>query len=88
LDRRRFSFKFKPPPAGTHIIDVKLFINGKRKLHVTGKNIRRVTIKKLPQKKFKVRIVQTQDKGNVVTSTRTYHGCKKSRPRTHVHHGR
>jgi hypothetical protein len=30
--------------------------------------------------------VQTQDKGDVVTSTRTYHGCKKSGPKTHTHH--
>lgn len=85
LDRRRFTFKFKPPPAGTHIVDVKLFINGKRKVHLKGKNIRRVIIKKLPKKKFKVRIVQTQDRGDVVTSTRRYHGCKKSKPKTHVH---
>lgn len=85
LDRRKFTFKPKHRPNG-HLVDIKVLINGKLKVHRTGANLTKVTIKKLPKKKFKVTIVGTQDNGDVVTSTRTYRGCKKSKPKTHVHH--
>jgi hypothetical protein len=41
-----------------------------------------VTLRRLPKRKFKVRIVATQSGGSKLISTRTYHGCRKSRPHT------
>ena len=84
-NRRNYTFKPKHPP-GTHIVDVKVFINGKLKVHLTGNDLGPVKINPLPTTgKFRVKVVATQDNGDVVTSTRTYHGCKKTKPRTHVH---
>lgn len=80
-DRRKFSFRLHHA-RGARVVKVKVFVNGKRKLVRRGRNIRRVTIKRLPRKKFTVRVVSTQSTGARLISTRTYRGCKKGRPRT------
>jgi hypothetical protein len=59
-----------------------VFVNGKRRLSLRGKDIRRVTLTRLPQTKFVVKVVATQNTGSRLISTRTYTGCKKSRPHT------
>ena len=41
---------------------------------------------RLPKKRFVVRVVATQNTGSQLISTRVYHGCKKTRPRTRAHH--
>lgn len=81
-DRRKFSFRLHHA-RGARVVKVQVFVNGKRKLTRRGRNIRRLTIKRLPRKKFKVTVVSTQSTGARLISTRTYRGCKKSRPRTH-----
>jgi hypothetical protein len=81
VDRRKFSFKLHHAKRA-RVVRVAVYVNGKRKLRRHGHNIRRVTLKRLPKKKFKVRIVATQSSGAKLISTRTYHGCKKSRPKT------
>jgi hypothetical protein len=86
-DRRKFSFKLHHAPHA-RVVRVAVFVNGKRKLQRRGRDIRRVTLRRLPRGSFKVKIVATQSTGSTLTSTRTYRGCKKSRPRTRAHHNR
>ena len=86
VDRRKFTFKLHHARR-SRVVDVVVYVNGKRRLHRRGRNITRVTLKRLPKKRFKVRIVATQSRGSKLISTRTYRGCKKSRPTTR-HRGR
>jgi hypothetical protein len=81
VDRRRFSFKLHRPKH-TRIVRVEAFVNGKRKLRVKGKDVRRVSIAALPKKRFVVRIHAFHSNGTEVISTRVYKGCKKSKPTT------
>ena len=81
VDRRRFSFKLHRPKH-TRIVRVEGYVNGKRKLRVRGKDVRRVALKALPKKRFVVRIHAFHSNGTEIVSTRVYKGCKKSRPRT------
>jgi len=85
VDRRRFSFRFHRARRA-RVVRVDVFVNGKRVLHRRGHDIRRITIARLPQKRFVVRIVATQSSGSKVISTRVYSGCRKGRPHTRVHH--
>jgi hypothetical protein len=89
VDRRNFGFTLHHGRHAT-VVRVDVFVNGKRVLTRRGHDIKRVTIHRLPQGRFVVKIVATQSTGSTLTSTRTYHGCKKSKPRTraHHHHGR
>ena len=52
----------------------------------SGHSIRRLTIRRLPRGRFVVDIVATRSNGTRLVSTRTYHGCAKSRP--HLRLGR
>ncbi|MEA2399159.1 MAG: cellobiose phosphorylase, partial [Thermoleophilaceae bacterium] len=87
VDRRRFSFKLHHA-RHARVVRVDLFVNGKRKLHRRGHDIRRIAIARLPQKRFTIRIVATQSSGSQLISTRRYNGCRKSRPHTRAHHHR
>jgi hypothetical protein len=87
VDKRRFSFKIHQPPR-QRIVNVQVFINGKRRYSKRGTKISRITIKKLPASgRYKVRIVALTNRGNRVISTRTYKNCKKGRPTTRVDRG-
>jgi CSLREA domain-containing protein len=85
VDKRKFKFRVHHA-RGTKIVDIKVFINGKRRKHVKGKNLKSVTITKLPQGTFKVRIDALQNRGGKLVSRRTYKGCTKSRPKTQRAH--
>jgi hypothetical protein len=87
VDRRKFSFRLHHGP-GAHVVRVEVFVNGKRTLRRRGRNIRRVTVKRLPRKRFTLRIVATQTGGSKLISTRRYRGCRKGRPTTRAHHHR
>jgi hypothetical protein len=87
VDRRKFSFKLHRYRRA-RIVRVRAYVNGKRTVNRRGRDIRRVTIRRLPQGTFTVKIVSTQSTGSQLVSTRTYRGCKKSRPRTRGHHRR
>ncbi len=82
VDRRKFTFRLHHPRR-VRITAVRVFVNGKRRVARHGHNIKRVTLRRLPRKTFRVRVVTTYSNGRKRTSTRTYRGCKKSRPRTH-----
>ena len=85
VDTRKFSFKLHHA-VGARVVKVAVFVNGKRRLRLSGKALTRVTLRKLPKKRFVVRVVATQNTGSQLISTRVYHGCKKTRPRTRAHH--
>ena len=80
VDTRKFSFRLRNP-RGRKATRVDVFINGKRKKVFRGKAIKRVSIKRLPKRRFVVRIVVTQDNGAKRATKRTYKGCKKGRVR-------
>jgi hypothetical protein len=86
VDRRKFSFKLHHAP-GHPVVEVDIFINNRFTRVVTGRNIKKLTLTRLPIGKFKVRLVATQDSGSQLISQRTYKGCRKSRPTTR-HGGR
>ena len=67
---------------GTRVVRVEAFANGKRRLRQTGRDIKRITLKKLKRGgTLKIRIVSTHNTGAKVVSTRTWKGCKKGKPR-------
>src|SRR4051794_39734430 len=80
VDRR--SFRFKLNAGRSRVTKVEVFVNGVRKVVKRGRNIRFVTLRKLPRKRFVVRVVTTLANGSKRDSVRVYSGCKKSRPRT------
>jgi hypothetical protein len=82
---RRRSVRFKLHHArGARVVRVEAYVNGKRKLRRRGHDIRSIVLRKLPLKRFVVRIVSTHSTGSQLISTRTFKGCKrKTRPRTH-----
>jgi hypothetical protein len=84
LDRRRFTFHLHHG-AGATVVRVSVFVNGKRRVHTSGTDIKTVTLKRLPQKKFRVRVVSLHSNGSSLISTRTYKGCTKSKPKTRRH---
>jgi hypothetical protein len=84
-DRRKFTFALHHARRA-RVIRVDVFVNGKLKLTRRGHNLRRVALSRLPRGKFEVKIVARQSTGSTLTSTRTYRGCKKSRPSTRAHH--
>jgi hypothetical protein len=81
VDRRRFTFKLHRPKH-TRIVRVEAFVNGKRRLRIKGKDIRRIALRELPKKRFVVRIRVVHSSGSEVISTRVYKGCKQSKPTT------
>ena len=81
VDKRGFVFRFHRS-RGARVVAVQVFVNGKRRVLRRGHDIKRVRIKALPRRSFTVRVVTTFSNGSSRASTRTYKGCKKSKPRT------
>jgi hypothetical protein len=84
VDRRKFSFRLHQPKHG-RVTRVTVYVNGKRVLSRHGHRISHIKLTRLPKGLFQVKIVARNSRHETVTSVRTYRGCKKSRPRTHVH---
>jgi alpha-glucosidase (family GH31 glycosyl hydrolase) len=87
VDRRKFAFRIHQPRRG-RIVRVDVYVSGKRKKVVHGRRVTRVALKRLPQGRFTVRIVARSSSGRRTVSVRRYRGCRKGKPRTHVHHRR
>ncbi len=85
VDTRKFSFRLHHA-VGAKVVKAVIYVNGKRRLSLKGKGITRVTLSKLPKKRFVVRVVATQNTGSQLISTRVYHGCKKTKPHTRARH--
>ncbi|MEA2470908.1 MAG: hypothetical protein QOE38_1907, partial [Thermoleophilaceae bacterium] len=83
VDRRRFTFKIHQPRHG-RVTRVTVFVNGKRVLRLHRHRITKITIPRLPIGLFQVKIVAVNTTHETVTSVRTYRGCKKGQPTTHV----
>jgi pimeloyl-ACP methyl ester carboxylesterase len=67
---------------GTRIVGVEAFVNGRRALRRSGRDIERVELDGLPRSgKMSVRIVATHSTGSRVVSSRTWRGCAKGKPR-------
>jgi hypothetical protein len=86
VDRRGFKFGLHHA-RGQRVVRIVVFINGKVRKRKTGRNLKTISIKPLPQGRFTVRIVATHSGGSQLISKRNYVGCKKGRPRTR-HGGR
>ncbi|HEX8646641.1 MAG TPA: MBL fold metallo-hydrolase [Thermoleophilaceae bacterium] len=80
---RKSAFKLHRVP-GTRITRAEVFVNGKRALVRTGRDLRRLSVALPATGRLKVRIVATHTSGARVISTRTYDGCTKSKPVTRV----
>jgi predicted esterase len=70
---------------GGRAVRVVAFVNGKRKVRRRGHSIRSVTLRRLPHKRFRVKIVTTLSSGTTRISTRTFRGCRRTKPKTRVH---
>lgn len=71
---------------GTRIVSVVAYVNGKRKLSRSGHDVKSIVLRGLPRKRFVVTIVATRKGGAQLVSTRTFSGCRKTRPRTRHGH--
>ena len=80
-----YRFSLDSARGDTNGQNVTAYVNGKRVLRRHGHRITRITLKRLPKGLFQVKIVARNSKHETVTSVRTYRGCKKGRPTTHVH---
>ena len=87
VDTRKFTFKLHHA-RGAQIVRVAVYVDGKRILDRRGHNIVSVTIFRLPQRVFHLKVVSTQSSGSRIVSTRTYRGCRKGRPTSRAHHHR
>ncbi len=85
-DRRSFTFRLHH--GRTPVVDVRVFVNGRLRVHHRGRNLKRVTLPRLPRKRFTVEVIATQRDGAQLVSQRTYSGCTKTRPRTRARHKR
>jgi hypothetical protein len=81
VDRRNFSFRLRRA-RGARNVRVAVYVNGKLIARKRGRNLRRVTLRRLPRGVFTVRVVTTRSNGKRVRSVRTYRGCGKTKPRT------
>jgi hypothetical protein len=58
------------------IVAAKAYVNGKRRASKRGRSITRLTLKRLPHKRFTLRVEATESTGLRLVSQRTYHGCR------------
>jgi hypothetical protein len=75
--RAGLRFRLKAPSA--RLVSAKVAINGKVKARVRGATKTRVTLRRLPKRRFKVTVAARTSDGKVYTATRTYRACKARR---------
>jgi hypothetical protein len=87
--RRPSSIGFKLHRAsGTRVVRVAAYVNGKPVLDQSGRDIARVELSGLPREgRMGIRIVATHSTGSKVVSSRSWKGCKRSKPRVRVIRG-
>lgn len=81
---RKVTFHVHQPRHG-RVVTVDAYAKGKRIRHLHRHRIRRIVLHGLPRGSFKLRIVATTNRGSRTVSVRRYRGCRKGKPRTHVH---
>jgi hypothetical protein len=86
IDRRGFSFRLHHP-RGERVVRAVVYVDGKIAQRVRGRNLRRLTLRQLPEGNFIVGIRTTTNTGTIATSWRRYRGCAKTRPHNHTVRG-
>ena len=81
--RRSFRFRLRHA-RGRRVVGVTVYVNGKRILRRRGHALARVSLRRIPRKRARIKIVTKQSDGSRRISTRTYRNCRKTRPRTRV----
>jgi hypothetical protein len=72
-------FRLKRRDLG-RVVRVEAFVNGRRALRRSGRDLRRMRLRGLPRSgAMRLRIVTTRSTGTKVISTRTWRGCRKGR---------
>jgi hypothetical protein len=66
-------------------VRARAYVNNRLTVKKRGRNLRRLTLKRLPLGKFRVKIVTRTNTGRTTRTVRTYKGCRKTRP--HGSHG-
>ena len=82
VDRRKFAFTIHQ--LNGRVVKVQAYVGRRRVKTVSGHRVRRLTLERLPQGLFRVKIVTTTARGAHATSVRTYRGCTKGKPKTVV----
>jgi hypothetical protein len=75
----------RQPAANGRVVSAVVFINGRKVLSLHGSNLRQVVLRRLPKKRFTVRVVATTNTGLVQDSRRIYLGCRKTKRIEHKH---
>jgi hypothetical protein len=71
---RRFTVRLRHTRRA-RIVAVRAYVNGKRRASKRGRSIKRLTLKRLPHKRFTLRVEATESTGMRLVSRRTYTGC-------------
>jgi hypothetical protein len=79
VDRRKFTFRLRHAKR-QRVTSVRAYVNGRLTVKKRGRNLKTLTLKKLPLGKFKVKIVKITSDRHKYTTVRTYKGCRKGRP--------
>jgi hypothetical protein len=87
VDRRGFRFAVHHG-RGARVVDVRVFVNGKLRLHRRGRALQSVTLRRLPLGTFTVKVVSRWSTGARRVSVRVYRGCGKGPVRTRGARGR
>ena len=82
VDKRKFSFVVHQ--LNGRVVKVRAYVGKQRVKTLKGHRVRRLTLARLPQGRYRVKIVTTTAKGAHATSVRYYRGCYKTKPKTTV----
>jgi len=82
VDKRKFSFTIHQ--LNGRVVAVRAYVGKQRVKTLKGHRVRHLTLARLPQGYFRVKIVTTTARGAHATSVRYYRGCYKTKPRTVV----
>lgn len=82
VDKRKFSFTIHQ--LNGRVVAVRAYVGRQRVKVLKGHRVRHLTLARLPQGYFRVKIVTTTARGAHATSVRYYRGCYKTRPKTVV----
>jgi hypothetical protein len=86
VDRRGYAFHLHHP-RGQRIVRATVRINGRQVRSVHGRNLKRLTLARLPAGRFTVTIRTLTNRGTRATSVRVYSGCTKTPPRNRFRRG-
>jgi hypothetical protein len=67
-----------PHPAGTRVVLVRAYVNGRRKAVVHGRRVTRLTLTRLPHARFTLKLVTRDARGRRGVSRQAFLGCAES----------